>query len=992
MVFGGGLTGGLGTGIVFNLHDQFSNTADRISAKFDKLNGLSDVAVQRFNAAQSGIRKGLAMVLVAAVALAPILMATKASADFHFQLAAVGAKARATGDDLKHLRANAIELGEATRFSALQVAEGQEFLAMAGFNVSQIIQAMPGMLDLAAAGQLGLAEASDIASNVLQQFGMKASQVGRVADVMAVAANSSNTSVTEYAEAMKYLGITSSAMKIPLEEASATIMALANTGMKAGFATRQFSNILMSLGSPSKQASQSLKELGIDVFDSTGTFIGIIDMVDKLNVKMAGMTDQTKLGHFKNIFTAGGAQEIIALMNATTDVMKDGRIETLKGADALRQFQTMAQNSEGAAKRMADAMLDNLKGDMIILGSVYDTMMIKIGTTAEKMMRKPTQVLTSFLSVIGMIAESPLGGFLISAITLIASATAVFGLFIVAVHLARFAAAKAGMAFLALGKNQLAATFLNKGLIGGMRSLIVTTYASARANLAASFSISSMNTRMRALQINAVRSRIAMASSMAVVKGGIVGMFTYAKSLLGAAMGSGALTWSTTALKVSFMSLNAALGPIGWTLIAIAAAAMVVYKSIGMFKKVMDGSSQPATGFKGVMQRLGGVMMGISAVFGSATKDGFEMSKSLHDSLEKIGVLEMVENIGTWAVRLTAFWGGVKQGVSEVFEPIRRAFNAISIILNDLGISFWKNTSDVQKWVKWGKVFGVILGGLLLTAVISMTAALWSMAVAVVAATWPVLAVIAVIAALIYAFQNWGEITEWVKEKWSQFAAWYVGIWGRILDSIKGVSRIVHNAGRSFIEWLKEGMYSAFLGLWNWVKGAFSSVGEWFVGIPETLFNIGASLITSLWEGIKSKIAGMFEWLTGIGATIAGAFGSLFGIDTDMNMNVNHAMAGGGMGGVAPVAPIIPLKPNDNNGNIEMPTNRKNMGVSETGKYIAQEKSVTNNNNSRENTIEKYYHTKEVETIQVVMPDGRVLAQTVNGENAKNKFRKDGRD
>ena len=111
----------------------------------------------------------------------------KAAMDFEQGMAEVGAITRANDADMVRLTENAREMGRTTKFSATQAAQGQKFLAMAGFKTNQIIHSMPGMLDLAAASGMDLGRTADIASNILTGFGMEASDMTRVANVMALA-------------------------------------------------------------------------------------------------------------------------------------------------------------------------------------------------------------------------------------------------------------------------------------------------------------------------------------------------------------------------------------------------------------------------------------------------------------------------------------------------------------------------------------------------------------------------------------------------------------------------------------------------------------------------------------------------------------------------------------------------------------------------------------------------------------------------------------
>src|SRR5690606_24218902 len=114
--------------------------------------------------------------------------------------------------DLKALSKVAQDLGVATQFSASQAAEAMTFLGMAGFDTKQIMSAIPQVLELAAAANMDLAMAADIASNIIDQFGIAAEDACRVTNVLAATASSANTNVEQLAEAMKYLGPTAKSL------------------------------------------------------------------------------------------------------------------------------------------------------------------------------------------------------------------------------------------------------------------------------------------------------------------------------------------------------------------------------------------------------------------------------------------------------------------------------------------------------------------------------------------------------------------------------------------------------------------------------------------------------------------------------------------------------------------------------------------------------------------------------------------------------------
>lgn len=158
--------------------------------------------------------------------------AIKVGSDFEAQMSRVKAISGATGEEFEKLKNQAIQLGADTAFSSTQAAEGMENLAAAGFATNEIIEAMPGLLDLAAASGEDLANSSDIAASTLRGFGLAASDAGHIADVLAENANRTNSSVAETGEAMKYIAPLARAAGISMEETAAAIGIMANAGIQ----------------------------------------------------------------------------------------------------------------------------------------------------------------------------------------------------------------------------------------------------------------------------------------------------------------------------------------------------------------------------------------------------------------------------------------------------------------------------------------------------------------------------------------------------------------------------------------------------------------------------------------------------------------------------------------------------------------------------------------------------------------------------------------
>ena len=183
--------------------------------------------------ALGGVMVGVGTTLTKGVTL-PILgigtAIAKTAMDYEYQMSRVSAISGAIGDDLAMLEEQAKELGRTTQYSAVQVAEGMEQLASAGFNATEIYAAMPGLLDLAATDNIELASAAEIAATAINGFGLEAGDVGHVADVLARSAADTNASVESMGYSFKYVAPYSAALNVSLEETAAAIGILSDAG------------------------------------------------------------------------------------------------------------------------------------------------------------------------------------------------------------------------------------------------------------------------------------------------------------------------------------------------------------------------------------------------------------------------------------------------------------------------------------------------------------------------------------------------------------------------------------------------------------------------------------------------------------------------------------------------------------------------------------------------------------------------------------------
>lgn len=311
--------------------------------------------------------------------------AVKVGNDFESAMSRVKAISGATGDEFEKLKQQALDLGQSTAFSAKEVASAQENLASAGFTTTEIMQALPGLLDLAASSGEDLATSSDIAASTLRGFGLDASQAAHVADVLAKNAADTNAAVADTGEAMKYVAPAAKAAGLSLEEVTAAIGVMANSGIQGSQAGTTLRSSLTRLASPSKEAAGLMEQLGFNAFDSNGKMISLSEIINNLQKSTAGLTDEQKQNAIATIFGQEAMSGMLTLMDAGGD-----QINTL--ADGLK-------NADGAASKMAKTMQDNTS-------SAIEQMFGALETAGIKIQEALAPAITAIANAIGNMASA----------------------------------------------------------------------------------------------------------------------------------------------------------------------------------------------------------------------------------------------------------------------------------------------------------------------------------------------------------------------------------------------------------------------------------------------------------------------------------------------------------------------------------------------------------------------------------------------------------
>lgn len=361
---------------------------DAKKASKEAVEAARDAADQAANDIESKGREvlgkigGMAKAGIAAIGAA-ITAAVKVGSDFEGQMSKVGAISLASSDDMDILTAKAKEMGETTVFSATQAGEAFEYMAMAGWKTDEMTAGITGIMNLAAASGENLASVSDIVTDALTAFGLKASDSTHFADVLATAASSANTNVGMMGETFKYVAPVAGALGYSVEDVSVAIGLMANSGIKASQAGTALRAILARLTNPSKETATAMEQLGISLTDTNGKMKPLKQLIQEMRSRFKGMAKDQQASTAAMLGGQEAMSALLAIVNASEN--------------DFNNLSKAIGNADGTASEMADRNLDNLKGKLTLAGSAAEALGISIYEGIEEPLKDVVENGTEYL-------------------------------------------------------------------------------------------------------------------------------------------------------------------------------------------------------------------------------------------------------------------------------------------------------------------------------------------------------------------------------------------------------------------------------------------------------------------------------------------------------------------------------------------------------------------------------------------------------------------
>ncbi|HHX63226.1 MAG TPA: phage tail tape measure protein [Epulopiscium sp.] len=368
--------------------DKAGNEVDELGDKSDtsgsKLSKLGSVAGKVASTSIKAV--GTAFVAAGTAAVGLGAAALKVGSQFEAAMSQVKAISGASEEDFAKLEKAAKEMGATTMFSASQSAEALQYLALAGYDADKSITALPKVLDLAAAGNMELAYASDLVTDSMASLGLDMGKLNPFVDELAKTSQKSNTSVSQLGEAILTVGGTAKVLAGGTTELNTSLGILADNGIKGSEGGTALRNVILSLTAPTDKAAKAMDKLGVSAIDINGDMLPLNEVFKQFDQQLLGLTEAEKTNALNEIFNKTDLKSVNALLANSGE-----RFDELSGH---------IKNANGAAAEMAHTMQDNLKGAITELKSGIEGLNINLYDFMKEPAKEVVQSITEMISEI----------------------------------------------------------------------------------------------------------------------------------------------------------------------------------------------------------------------------------------------------------------------------------------------------------------------------------------------------------------------------------------------------------------------------------------------------------------------------------------------------------------------------------------------------------------------------------------------------------------
>lgn len=318
--------------------------------------------------------------------------AVKTAADFESGMSKVQSISGASGKNMGKLTEKAKEMGAKTKFSASESADAFSYMAMAGWKTKDMLKGIEGTMYLAGATGEDLAQTSDIVTDSLSAFGLKAKDTNRFVNVLAKTASSSNTDVGKMGESFKYVAPAAGALGYSVKDTAKALGLMANSGIKASQAGTSLNSWLTRMAKPTKESQAAMDKLGISLTDKKGKMKSFGQITKETRTAFAGLTKSEKAQYAAMLAGKTGMSGLLAVVNSSD---KD-----------FNKLSKSIDNSSGAAKKMYDVANNNLKGGITVLKSTIESIAITFGQKLMPIVKKGTNYIQKLANKFNSLSDS----------------------------------------------------------------------------------------------------------------------------------------------------------------------------------------------------------------------------------------------------------------------------------------------------------------------------------------------------------------------------------------------------------------------------------------------------------------------------------------------------------------------------------------------------------------------------------------------------------
>nr|WP_269205715.1 phage tail tape measure protein [Clostridium botulinum] len=312
--------------------------------------------------------------------------AVKTATDFQAQMSKVQAISGASASQMTTLTSKAREWGAKTKFSASECGQAFEYMGMAGWKTQQMTEGLPGILNLASASGEELGKTSDIVTDSLTAFNLKAKDSSHFADLLASASTNSNTNVSMLGESFKYCAPICGALGMNAKDCTFALGLMANAGIKGSTSGTTLRSALTNLSNPTGNMAKKMQKLGISMTDAKGKVKPLKTILDELRSKFGKLTKAQQAEYASTIFGKTAMSGMLSIINASKE-------------DYDKLYGSLT-NCDGVASKMSNTMQNNLQGALTNLKSAFEEMCIGLSVTLipflTKVVKKINGLITKF--------------------------------------------------------------------------------------------------------------------------------------------------------------------------------------------------------------------------------------------------------------------------------------------------------------------------------------------------------------------------------------------------------------------------------------------------------------------------------------------------------------------------------------------------------------------------------------------------------------------